>query len=134
MLNNGLIDTYFPAGVRRNRYAEPLLNRWTPENPTNEFPSFVRTSAQGEKRVNSKTVEDASYLRLSTVRLSYSLPFNGKTFRSMQFYITGQNLFTITDYSGMDPAINPNGSANFRIDWNAYPVARTFTGGISLTF
>ncbi|AWW28844.1 TonB-dependent receptor [Echinicola strongylocentroti] len=134
MLNNGLIDTYFPAGVRRNRYAEPLLNRWTPENPTNEYPSFVRTSSQGEKRVNSKTVEDASYLRLSTVRLSYNLPVNGKTFRSVQFYMTGQNLFTLTDYSGMDPAINPNGSANFRIDWNAYPVSRTFTGGISLTF
>ncbi|WP_026954417.1 SusC/RagA family TonB-linked outer membrane protein [Algoriphagus vanfongensis] len=134
MLNNGLIDTYFPAGVRRNRYAEPLLNRWTPENPSNEFPSFVRTSAQGEKRVNSITVEDASYLRLSTIRLSYNFPVNGKTFKSMQIYMTGQNLFTITDYSGMDPAINPNGSANFRIDWNAYPVSRTFTGGVSLTF
>lgn len=134
MLNNGLVDTYFPAGVRRNRYAEPLLNRWTPENPSNEFPSFVRTSAQGEKRVNSLTVEDASYLRLSTVRLSYRFPATLKGINSLQVYVTGQNLFTITDYSGMDPAINPNGSANFRIDWNAYPVSRTFTGGVSLTF
>lgn len=134
MLNNGLVDTYFPAGVRRNRYAEPLLNRWTPENPSNEFPSFVRTSAQGEKRVNSLTVEDASYLRLSTVRLSYRFPTTLKGINSLQVYVTGQNLFTITDYSGMDPAINPNGSANFRIDWNAYPVSRTFTGGVSLTF
>lgn len=133
MLNNGLVDTYFPAGVRRNRYAEPLLNRWTESNPSNTYPSFVRTSAQGEKRVNSLTVEDASYLRLNTVRLSYRVPIKGKTFRSMVFNITGQNLFTITEYSGMDPAINPNGSANFRIDWNAFPVARTFTGGISFT-
>lgn len=134
MLNNGLVDTYFPAGVRRNRYAEPLLNRWTPENPSNEYPSFVRTSAQGEKRVNSITVEDASYLRLNTVRLSYTFPKFAKNISSLQVYVTGQNLFTKTDYSGMDPAINPNGSANFRIDWNAFPVSRTFTGGISLNF
>ncbi|WP_439488336.1 SusC/RagA family TonB-linked outer membrane protein [Algoriphagus sp.] len=134
MLNNGLIDTYFPAGVRRNRYAEPLLNRWTPENPSNVYPSFVNTSAQGEKRVNSITVEDASYLRLNTLRLSYRFPMKGKTFRSLAVNLTGQNLFTLTDYSGMDPAINPNGSANFRIDWNAYPVARTITGGVNFTF
>ncbi len=133
MLNNGLVDTYFPAGVRRNRYAEPLLNRWTEENPSEVYPSFVRTSAQGEKRVNSLTVEDASYLRLNTVRLSYRIPVKGKAFRSMVLNVTGQNLFTVTSYSGMDPAINPNGSANFRIDWNAFPVARTFTGGISFT-
>ncbi|WP_460513958.1 SusC/RagA family TonB-linked outer membrane protein [Cyclobacterium sediminis] len=133
MLNNGLIDTYFPAGVRRNRYAEPLLNRWTPENPSNEFPSFVNPSSQGEKRVNSLTVEDASYLRLNTIKLSYHIPANNGIFSAATINVTGQNLLTITNYSGMDPAINPNGGANFRIDWNAYPVSRTFLAGISFT-
>ena len=133
MLNNGLIDTYFPAGVRRNRYAEPLLNRWTPENPSNEYPSFVNTSSQGEKRVNSITVEDASYLRLNTVKLSYHFPAKSGIFSAATINLTGQNLFTITNYSGMDPAINPNGGANFRIDWNAFPVSRTFLAGISFT-
>lgn len=133
MLNNGLIDTYFPAGVRRNRYAEPLLNRWTPENPSNEFPSFVNTNSQGEKRVNSITVEDASYLRLNTVKLSYHFPAKKGIFSAATVNVTGQNLFTITNYSGMDPAINPNGGANFRIDWNAFPVSRTFLAGISFT-
>ncbi|WPP51895.1 SusC/RagA family TonB-linked outer membrane protein [Catalinimonas niigatensis] len=134
MLNQNLVETYFPTGLRRNRYAEPLLNRWTPENPSNVYPSFVRPTAQGEKRVNSTTVEDASYLRLNTVKLSYQLPINTDFISGASVYVTGQNLFTLTDYSGVDPAVNGNGNANFRIDWNPYPLARTYIVGVNLNF
>ena len=133
MLNQNLVETYFPTGLRRNRYAEPLLNRWTPDNPSDTYPSFVNPTAQGEKRVNSITVEDASYLRLNTVKLSYQLPLTGKVISGATVYVTGQNLLTLTDYSGVDPAQNGNGSANFRIDWNPYPLARTYLVGLNLT-
>ncbi|WP_211229719.1 SusC/RagA family TonB-linked outer membrane protein [Olivibacter sitiensis] len=132
MLNNNAVDTYFPANLKRNRLAEPLLNRWTPENPSTTYPSFVTPNVQGQKTVNSYTVEDASYIRLNTVRLSYQLPMSGRAIKSASVYVSGQNLFTITDYTGYDPALNPNGSANFRIDWNAYPSARTFLLGINI--
>ncbi len=134
MLNQNLVETYFPTGLRRNRYAEPLLNRWTPENPSTTYPSFVNPTSQGEKRVNSTTVEDASYLRLNTVKLSYQLPLNNSVLSAASVYVTGQNLFTITDYSGVDPALNGNGNANFRIDWNPYPSVRTFLVGLNLNF
>lgn len=134
MLNNTLAETYFPVNFRRNRLAEPLLNRWTPENPSNKFPSFVNPTSQGQKTVNSRTVEDASYIKLQNVTLTYNLPRLHEALRSASIYLTGTNLFTITDYSGFDPSINPAGNANFRIDWNAYPSTRTYIVGIRLGF
>jgi TonB-linked SusC/RagA family outer membrane protein len=136
MLNVNMIDTFFPVNFRRNKLAEPYLNRWTPENPTNKWPSFVNPLSQGQKAVNSYTVQDASYIRLKTVRLSYSLPQSllGGTFHNASVYGMAENLFTIDDYAGPDPAANPNSSANYRIDWNAAPLVRTFTLGVNLGF
>lgn len=134
MLNNNLVDTYFPPNLRRNRLAEPLLNRWTPENPSNQYPSFVTPNTQGQKGVNNYTVEDASYIRLNTVRISYHLPIKSGPISGANVYISGQNLYTLTKYTGFDPALNPNGGANFRMDWNAYPAPRTYLLGATLTF
>lgn len=134
MYNGNLAETYFPISFRRNKIAEPLRNRWTPENASNVYPSFVNPLGQGQKSVNSYTVEDASYLRLNTVRLSYNIDVHSKVFNSAKVYITGQNLATWTSYSGLDPAVNPNGGANLRIDFNAYPIARTYMGGVILQF
>ena len=137
MLNNNLVDTYFPINFRRNKFAEPYLNRWTPENPSNKYPSFVTPLSQGNKAVNSRTVQDASYIRLQTVRLSYNVPVQliGASFlRSFQVYATGENLYTITSYDGVDPAVNPNNNANFRIDYNVYPSTTTYTLGVQMGF
>ncbi|WP_236252909.1 SusC/RagA family TonB-linked outer membrane protein [Echinicola sp. 20G] len=135
MLNNNLVDTYFPINFRRNKFAEPYLNRWTPENPSSVYPSFINPTAQGQKEVNSYTIQDASYLRLNTVTLNYTIPMQrSNTFRSAQVYVTGTNLWTITNYDGVDPAVNPNGNANIRIDYNAYPTATSFLLGVKLGF
>jgi hypothetical protein len=131
MYNNNLAETYFPINFRRNRYAEPILNRWTPANPSNVYPSFVTPLSQGSRYINSMTVEDASYLRLKTATLSYTLP-KVKGFETIMVYLSGQNLWTLTDYKGMDPAVNPNGNTKLRIDWNAYPMATTYILGIKI--
>lgn len=80
VLNNNLVDTYFPISFRRNKFAKPYINRWTPENPTNEYPSFVNPNAQGQRLVNTKTVEDASYLRLQSAKLAYDIPMDNISF------------------------------------------------------
>lgn len=134
MLNNNLVEAYFPVSFRRNRFAEPYLNRWTSENPSNKYPSFINPMGQGEKKINSYTVEDASYTRIKTVTLRYNIHCRNKLFNNSSVYVTGENLFTFTDYTGYDPAVNPNGGAYNRIDFNAYPSARTFLAGISLEF
>lgn len=132
MLNNNLVDTYFPANVMRNRLAEPLLNRWTESNPSTIYPSFLNTARQGNKRVNTYTVDSTDFLRLNTVKLGYTFTLNNSNFiKGLEVYVTGQNLFIWTKYKGYDPTINPNGGG-LRIDWNAYPTARTFLFGINL--
>lgn len=134
MLNGNLIDAYFPINFRRNKFAEPYLNRWTPENPTNQYPSFVNPLKNGRKVVNSRTLSDASYTRLKTVRLSYTFPKIKRVISSLQLYVTAENLCTFTDYAGLDPAINPNSNSNFRMDFNAYPSARSFIFGAKIDF
>jgi TonB-linked SusC/RagA family outer membrane protein len=135
MLNNNLVDMYYPINFRRNKLADVYLNRWTPDNPTNEYPSFVNPTAQGKREVNTRTVEDASYIRLQTLRLSYNVPVQNVGFmRNVSVYVTGQNLLTITDYKGVDPSANANGGAVLRIDYNSYPFARTFLAGVNIGF
>lgn len=134
MFNNNLVDVYFPVNFRRNKFAVPYLERWTAENPSNIYPSFITPLSQGQKIVNSYTVQDASYIRLQTVTLSYTIPKIKGLVNSGTIYVTGQNLFTLTGYDGMDPAVNPNGNANFRVDFNSYPLSTTFLLGVNIDF
>lgn len=135
MLNNSKVETYYPVSHRRNRMAEPYLNRWTIDNPSNEYPSFVNPGGQGNKAVSDLTVEDASYIRLQTAQLSYQVPLkNRKIFDRVNIYVSGQNLYTWTKYTGQDPATNSNGNSSLKIDFNSYPVSRTFTLGLELGF
>jgi hypothetical protein len=135
MLNNSLVDTYYYGDFRRNKLADVFLNRWTPTNPTNDYPSFAPGTAQTLQKVNTKTVEDASYLRLQSVRLSYKLPVSKlKVFSNSTVFVNGQNLYTFTKYSGVDPAIISNGSDIVRVDYSSYPMTRTITGGINIQF
>lgn len=136
MINGNLLEQYYPrSGIRVNRFAEPFLNRWTPQNPTNEQPSYLGLSQQGQA-VNSKTVVDASFIKLQSIRLGYVFPSDWikNSFRSFEIYATGLNLATFSNYDGFDPALNPNGTANFRIDWNGYPSATTFLLGFNIGF
>ncbi|HEY8896849.1 MAG TPA: TonB-dependent receptor [Niastella sp.] len=134
IINNMMIDSYFPVSFRRNRLAEPYLNRWTPDNPTNKYPSFVNPTSQGQQSINSRTVEDASYLRMQSVRLGYNFKLNTKVVKSLQAYVTGNNLFTITKYTGVDPAVNAIGDDILKIDYSSYPMTRTFLVGVNVQF
>ncbi|MEN8124198.1 MAG: TonB-dependent receptor [Bacteroidota bacterium] len=126
------IDSENPIDDLRNRQRY-VLNRWTPNNPTNEHPSFVNPSRAFD--FNSRVVEDASFLRLRNVRLTYSFPnIKIKGISSVSIYASGQNLVTFTKYKGYDPDVNVLGTSNVRIDYNAYPLARIFSTGINIIF
>lgn len=134
VLNSTAVDSYFPVSFRRNKLADLYLNRWTPDNPTNQYPSFVNPTSQGQQTINSRTVERASYLRLQSVRLSYNVKVNSKAIKGLQVYATGQNLFTITNYSGIDPAVNAIGDDILKIDYSSYPMTRSFLFGLNAQF
>lgn len=135
ILNNSIVESFYPVSHRRNRIAEMYLNRWTPENHSNKYPSFVNPTRQGTRPVNDMTVQDGSYLRLQTISLAYNVPLGERCkISNLTLYVTGQNLATFTRYSGQDPAVNANNSSTLRIDFNSYPTYRTYTFGVNLTF
>ena len=81
---------------------------------------------------STRYLEDGSFLRLRNVNLSYSLPrtwMQKAGFQNIRVYVQGQNLWTLSNYSGFDPEMDESGSEFFR-----YPVGRSYTVGIDLTF
>ncbi|MTK51853.1 TonB-dependent receptor [Paludibacter sp.] len=86
-------------------------------------------------------IEDASFLRLSTLTIGYTLPksiLKKAAIENVRIYATGGNLFCLSGYSGLDPEVNSiTSSGNFPtpgVDYNSYPRARTFTLGVNVTF
>ena len=89
--------------------------------------------------VNSRFVENASYLRLKSVSFGYTVPAklldHIRVIKGLRVYAEAQNLFTITNYTGTDPEVNSHSGSNFGggIDFNAFPAFRTFSAGVKLT-
>lgn len=104
-----------------------VADRWTTTNPSN---TIGKASVTSTTWLDSRYVEDASYLRLKNITLSYSLPvkFNNTTPTRFKFFATGQNLLTLTKYTGYDPEVSGG------IDSAAYPTARTFTLGVNISY
>jgi len=112
------------------------LNRWQqPGDITNEpRASFDGTSDANE--ISDRYIEDGSYLRIQEITLSWRLPAHllaGRGLDNAKIYLSGHNLHNFTHYTGYDPDVNSNGTANIELgtDYYAYPRARTFTLGVS---
>ena len=88
--------------------------------------------------VSSRYVEDGSYFRLNDATIRYNIKIKDAPWlKGLSVFVTGQNLFTITKYTGYDPEVNvPSGSglACYGVDFDNYPKARTFTTGVNLSF
>ena len=135
MFNWQVVDALYANDPYRNRMAEPLLNRWTTNNPTNKWPSGINSSIYQGDKTNSFTILDASYIRLKTLQLTYNLPSGIiKPLQSAQIYVAGDNLAMLTDYPGYDPDVNSSGQGNVRTDRNSYPASRSIIFGIKLGF
>jgi hypothetical protein len=118
-----------------NQFAS-YANRWSPENQTNEN---YRTRGQGPiGNHSSRVVEDGSFLRLKTVTLSYSLPKNiiKKLYLSdLSLNVSGQNLYTWTKYSGMDPEVSTrNNVLTPGYDYSSYPKSAAIVFGLTGSF
>lgn len=118
-----------------NQYAS-YINRWSPENPTNEN---YRPGGQGLRGIySSKYIEDGSYLRLKTVSLSYQIPqrwIQAAKLTRLEAFVSAQNLVTWTKYSGMDPEVSVRHTMlTPGYDYSAYPLAKTIAFGIRAAF
>ena len=110
-----------------------VLDRWTGPGTSNTMPRAVFGDPNQNNRTSDRFIEDGSYLRLKNVTLGYTLPerLTKKALMSnVRVYVSGQNLFTLTRYSGLDPEI----SSTTGNDDNLYPVSRSVMFGLSITF
>ncbi len=119
----------------KNNTVDWYLNRWTPDNPTNDirYPSINSVSPP----VANYMVEDGSYIRLQSVSLRYNIPMeNNNTFSGIEVYGTATNLLTITDYSGIDPEVSSLGGNTLApgVDLGVYPRQKGFTLGFNFKF
>ncbi|MCK0134330.1 SusC/RagA family TonB-linked outer membrane protein [Arenibacter sp. S6351L] len=95
-----------------------------------------------EASVSTRFLEKGDFVRLQTASISYDVPLKDGLFKSMRLSLTGQNLFVITDYSGLDPEVSVapasaallNGLPIAGIDYSAFPRPRTYTLGFNVTF
>ena len=101
------------------------------------FRDPVKESFSNPVTASSRFIEKGSYLKMSNATLSYALGNLGKSIRNASMFITGQNLFVITKFSGFDPEVNVDKGTNFvpsvGIEYQPYPTPRTFTVGINFS-
>lgn len=134
LLNANITYSLHPPTARQNRIKEQIVDRWTPDNPDAKWPSAINPSSYGPYKIDSKQIEDASFLRLQSVRLSQTIPVSSKWVEKVTVYATGQNLLILTKYSGLNPEANRNQNSNAWAERNAYPLARTYIIGVNIEF
>lgn len=108
------------------------LNRWRGAGTSNSVPRATTTDPNNNLRVSDRYIEDGSFLRIKNLTVGYSLPnslTNEIGMNQLRVYMSVQNLYTLTNYSGFDPEVGSSG-----IDNSVYPQSRTITGGFKLSF
>ena len=135
------LDASYPF----NLYAD-AANRWTSSNTGTDIPRAAINRDNRNFRTSDLFIEDGSFLRLKNLTLGYTFPSSMTSkagISTLRIYITGQNVFTATGYSGIDPELgypessDDNGSVNnlqANVDYAQYPQPRTWTFGLSVGF
>ena len=116
---------------------EYFANRWSPTNPSNIYPKV--TTNVLNTHVSSAQVESGTYLRLRSISLGYEFPrkiLELIKISSGRIYVTGKNLWTLTNYSGYDPEVSHFGQSatDFGADLGGYPNSKMMLLGLNLIF
>lgn len=127
------IDPTYPF----NMYEE-VVNRWNGPGTSNSIPRMTTNRNNLNHRTSDLFIESGDFLRLKNLVIGYTLPpslTENVGISRARFFVTGQNVFTITNYSGMDPELGYiDGNLQLNVDYAQYPQARTWTVGANITF
>ena len=126
----------FENGSKQNlNLLSTYSGHWSEENPDSDIP---RIGANGMNVYSSRVIEDGSFIRLQSLSVGYTFPrsvLRKLHFDTMRVYVSADNLFTITNYTGPDPEVSTRNSVlTPGFDWSAYPRSRGITAGVSFTF
>jgi len=120
---------------------ESVTRRWKNVGDITDIPRATSdaTATANNRRASSRFIEDGSYLRIKNVNLGYSFKkewIKKMKLESLRLYVTAENLYTFTRYSGMDPEVNYAGNDNtiIGVDFFTYPQARSYNFGVNIKF
>ena len=121
--------------VANANYQTSIFDRWTGEGSTNTNPRLSNNDPNGNYgKFSDFYLEKGDFVRFKTVQIGYTIPSDAISAigaQKMRLYVTGENLLTLTEYTGFDPEIGGN---VFGIDKGYYPQARSFMLGLNLQF
>ncbi|WP_246849933.1 MULTISPECIES: SusC/RagA family TonB-linked outer membrane protein [Rufibacter] len=132
---NDVFKTLRRPDLNGANWTTEALGRWTGEGTSNSFPRIVQGDpSQNFNRSSDFYVEDASYFRVKTLQIGYSLPeslISRVHMNKLRLFVTGNNLLTFTKYTGFDPEI---GGGSYGVDRGIYPQARSLMFGLNVGF
>lgn len=136
-VNHDIEGFYRGFNVTERYYNE----HWTGEGTSNTQPRASWSAKSNNVRASSRFLQDGSYFRLKNMQIGYTIP-NTKKYKieNIRLYMAGTNLLTLTGYSGLDPEMTVStnsaseGDLANGIDWGTYPVAKSYTFGLNITF
>jgi len=124
--------------VRYNNLSTLALNRWREQGDVTNFPRPIQDDPlQSDSRIQSRWVEDGSYIKLKNVNLNYSFPqalIGRFGLSKLDAYVTAANLITWTKYTGFDPDVNSYSGLRAGVDEGSYPQSRTVILGLNFGF
>jgi len=128
----------FPGGRSKNA----LYDSWLPDGSRPDAKTPIQETSSGTGfssgfAVNSYYVENASYFRLRNLQIGYTLPsslLSKLKISKARIYLQGTNLFTITDYTGLNPDIVSSDDRASGVDFGAYPTVKQFLIGVNVNF
>lgn len=120
--------------IRSNLSKDVLNNYWRPDRNYDVKYARLGSSTYSQIYEQNGFAEDGSFLKLQNISVSYQWPIR-KINTNLKLYVSAENVFTITNYSGFDPDVtSTTENDDFGIDQNSYPMPRNYTLGIELTF
>lgn len=137
-LGHQIFRAYERSDITFTNYQTFWLDRWTPENPSDKYPRLVSLDQNNNQRPSDFYLEDGSFFRMRNLQIGYTIPKHISVKAKIQecrIFFTANNVFTLTTYQGFDPDIGTNGwILDTGIDKGFYPTAKSFGGGVKLTF
>lgn len=121
------------GGNRFMNQTTAVLSRWQVEGQKTDIPQITFQDPMGNSRFSNRWIEDGSYLKLKSVTLSYVLPMNVSFLQGLEFWLQGNNLFTITKYLGSDPEVGSCSSVIGQgIDYGRVGSGRSIVAGVKI--
>jgi TonB-linked SusC/RagA family outer membrane protein len=121
------------AGDDFSNQTSAMSRRWTADGQVTNQPQATYGDPLGNARFSDRWIEDGSYIRIKNVTFSYDLPIKSNYIDGISIWISANNLYTFTQYLGLDPEVSSNNSVYFQgIDNGLIPLTRSYFLGIKL--